>query len=69
MARSRNPPSPTREASRQGTDAVPITQAGTRLQENSKGGRGNRLGESAGESFAWNPADTQPNPKRPIGGR
>jgi hypothetical protein len=52
---------------RQGTDAVPITQAGTRLQENSDGS-GTHLAKKAGESFAWNPADKfRPNPQRPVG--
>lgn len=63
MSRSQDP-SPVREESRQGTEAVPVTQAGTRLQENSSGGRGARLGKGAGESFAWNPADKhKPNPQ------
>ena len=72
MPRSQDPSSQARkegrprEESRQGTEAVPITQAGTRLQENSGGERGNRLGKGAGESFACNPADKhKPNPQRP----
>lgn len=52
---------------RQGTDAAPMTQAGTRLQENSRGGRGNHLGKKEGESFAWDPADKyRPNPQQPV---
>jgi hypothetical protein len=51
---------------RQGTDAARMTQVGTRLQENSDGGRGSHLGPKSGESFAWNPADkARPNPQRP----